>query len=94
MATEEFSVLQALVSLGFSWEILDVDNGVKPAIALTSEDVPFVAYMLEARPGFGEERCVERHGLGYRHTFHRLFLRPFGHCHRPRRCRPHFLPRP
>ena len=44
--------LPALVSLGFSWEILDVDDGVKPAIALTSEDVPFVAYMLEARPGF------------------------------------------
>ena len=52
VATGESSELQAPVSLGFSWEILDVDDGVKPAIALTSEDVPFVAYMLEARPGF------------------------------------------
>lgn len=51
-ATGPSSELQAAVSLGFSWEILDVDDGVKPAIALTSEDVPFVAYMLEARPGF------------------------------------------
>ena len=51
-ATEGSSESRALVSLGFSWEVLDVDDGVKPAIALTSDDVPFVAYMLEARPGF------------------------------------------
>ncbi len=50
--TESASESPALVSLGFSWEVLDVDDGVKPAIALTSDDVPFVAYMLEARPGF------------------------------------------
>ncbi|MCH8226325.1 MAG: hypothetical protein IIC97_10705 [Chloroflexi bacterium] len=51
-AGQASSELQAPDPLGFSWEILDVDDGVKPAIALTSEDVPFVAYMLEARPGF------------------------------------------
>ena len=51
-ATEVSGESQTLVSFDFSWDILDVDDGVKPAIALTSEDVPFVAYMLEASPGF------------------------------------------
>ena len=51
-ATGGPSALQAPESLGLTWEILDVDDGVKPAIALNSEDIPFVAYMLEARPGF------------------------------------------
>ena len=36
----------------FSWEIEDVDAGTKPALALTSGDVAYVAYMLEAMPGF------------------------------------------
>ena len=35
-----------------TWEIVDVDSGTKPALALTSDDVPHVAYMLEAMPGF------------------------------------------
>ena len=38
-ATEASGESQALVSFDFSWEILDVDDGVKPAIALTGEDV-------------------------------------------------------
>ncbi len=36
----------------FSWEIEDVDAGTKPALALTSGDVAYIAYMLEAMPGF------------------------------------------
>ena len=36
----------------FTWLIEDVDEGAKPALALTSDDVPYVAYMLEAMPGF------------------------------------------
>ena len=36
----------------FTWEIENVDTGTKPALALTSDDVPYVAYMLEAMSGF------------------------------------------
>ena len=36
----------------FTWVIEDVDVGAKPALALTSDNVPHVAYMLEAMPGF------------------------------------------
>ena len=34
------------------WLIEDIDTGTKPALALTSDGVPYVAYMLEAMPGF------------------------------------------
>jgi hypothetical protein len=36
----------------FAWEIEVVGAGTKPALALTSEDVPYVAFMLEASSGF------------------------------------------
>ncbi len=38
--------------LGFAWVIQDVGSGTKPALALTSKDVPYVAYMLEDQRGF------------------------------------------
>ena len=34
------------------WEIRDVDEGVKPALALDSQGIPLVAYMLEDLQGF------------------------------------------
>ena len=37
---------------GFAWAIEDVDRGTKPALALTSDGTPYVAYMLESMPGF------------------------------------------
>ena len=36
----------------FAWEIDDIDAGTKPALALTSDDVPYVAYMQEDQHGF------------------------------------------
>ena len=36
----------------FAWDIQDVDAGTKPALALTSDDLPNVAYMQEAQMGF------------------------------------------
>ena len=36
----------------FTWMIEDVDEGAKPALALTSDGVPYIAYMLEDMPGF------------------------------------------
>ena len=39
-------------ALSFSWKIEEVDAGTKPALALTSDRVPYVAFMLEAMPGF------------------------------------------
>ena len=36
----------------FAWEIEDIDAGTKPALALTSDNVPHVAYMQEAQMGF------------------------------------------
>ena len=36
----------------FSWVIEDVDEGAKPALALTSGGVPYIAYMREDMPGF------------------------------------------
>lgn len=36
----------------FDWSIETVDEGTKPALALTSDGTPYVAYMLEAIPGF------------------------------------------
>ena len=37
---------------GFTWTIEDVGEGAKPAIALTDDGSAYVAYMLEAMPGF------------------------------------------
>ena len=36
----------------FVWLVETVDEGTKPALALTSDGTPYVAYMLEAIPGF------------------------------------------
>ena len=36
----------------FTWEVEDIDVGIKPAIALTSDGVPHVAYMTESGMGF------------------------------------------
>ena len=36
----------------FTWAIVDVDEGTKPALALTGDGIPYVAYMLEAQDGF------------------------------------------
>ena len=36
----------------FSWDFQEVDSGTKPAIALSSDDVPHIAYMLEDLNGF------------------------------------------
>ncbi|MCH8109558.1 MAG: hypothetical protein IIB15_05460, partial [Chloroflexi bacterium] len=36
----------------FAWTIEEIDTGTKPSLALTSDDVPNVAYMLEAQSGF------------------------------------------
>jgi hypothetical protein len=36
----------------FGWAIEDVDEGTKPALALTGAGVPNIAYMLEAQDGF------------------------------------------
>ena len=38
--------------LGLAWEIEEVDAGGKPALALDSNGVPFIAYMEEAQSGF------------------------------------------
>ncbi len=37
---------------GFTWTIEDVDTGTKPALALSSNDVPQISYMLESQSGF------------------------------------------
>ena len=37
---------------GLTWTIEDVDSGTKPALALSSKDVPHIAYMLESQSGF------------------------------------------
>ena len=37
---------------GFTWTIEDVDSGTKPALALSSNGVPHIAYMLESQSGF------------------------------------------
>ena len=37
---------------GLTWEIEEVDAGGKPALALDSNGVPFIAYMEEAQAGF------------------------------------------
>ncbi|MDA1256889.1 MAG: hypothetical protein O3C10_03480 [Chloroflexi bacterium] len=42
----------ATVGAAFNWSVQTVDEGTKPAIALTSDGTPYVAYMLEAIPGF------------------------------------------
>ncbi|MFQ6027473.1 MAG: hypothetical protein ACE5Q6_08280 [Dehalococcoidia bacterium] len=42
----------AATGFSFTWEIEEVDSGTKPALALTTDDVPHVAYMLEAQQGF------------------------------------------
>ena len=34
------------------WDVLDIDEGVKPALALDSGGIPHVAYMLEKLSGF------------------------------------------
>ena len=56
----------------FVWDIQDVDAGTKPALALTSNDLPHVAYMLEAQNGFvknatlsGGEWSIETVAEGY-----------------------------
>ena len=36
----------------FAWTIEEIDTGTKPSLALTTDDVPNVAYMLEAQDGF------------------------------------------
>ncbi|MCH7642637.1 MAG: hypothetical protein IIC30_05090 [Chloroflexi bacterium] len=36
----------------FAWTVETVDEGTKPALALKSDGTPYVAYMLEAIPGF------------------------------------------
>ena len=46
------SDLGSAEGLGFTWVIQDVGSGTKPALALTSKDVPYVAYMLEDQQGF------------------------------------------
>jgi hypothetical protein len=38
--------------VALTWEIQEIDTGTKPAIALSSDGTPNVAYMLEAMPGF------------------------------------------
>ena len=43
----------------FIWEIEDVDTGTKPALALTSDDVPNIAYMLEAFGGFVKNAALD-----------------------------------
>lgn len=48
-------------SAGLDWTIEEIDRGTKPALALTSDDVPYVAYMLEAQSGFVKS-AVRREG--------------------------------
>lgn len=50
-------------SLGLTWEIEDVDAGGKPALALDSQGVPFIAYMEEAQAGF--VKAAVRRGSGW-----------------------------
>lgn len=38
--------------ISLTWEIEEIDTGTKPAIALSADGTPNVAYMLEAMPGF------------------------------------------
>ncbi len=45
-------VAQTKVDGALIWEIGEVDEGTKPSIALRSDGTPYVAYMLEAMPGF------------------------------------------
>ena len=47
----------------FIWEIGEVGEGTKPSIALKSDDTPYVAYMLEAMPGFVKNAI--RNGSGW-----------------------------
>ena len=69
----------------FTWTISDVDTGAKPALALTSEGVPLIAYMLEAMPGFVKDSRPERRVVGHLDNRRGLLLRTAGHRHRARR---------
>ena len=51
-AQHEESAVTARDVPSFTWQVTDVDAGTKPALALTSDDVPYVAYMDEAQDGF------------------------------------------
>ena len=44
----------------FSWQVETVDEGTKPALALTSDGTPYVAYMLEAITGFVKAALLAR----------------------------------
>ena len=48
---------------GFTWAIEDVDTGAKPAIALSNDGAPYVAFMLEAMPGF--VKVANKSGAGW-----------------------------
>ncbi len=52
LPTVETAAIQSQPVGAFIWEIGEVDKGTKPSIALTSDGTPYVAYMLEAMPGF------------------------------------------
>ena len=52
LPTVETAANQSQPVGAFVWEIGEVDKGTKPSIALTSDGTPYVAYMLEAMPGY------------------------------------------
>ena len=47
------------VSAKYAWDFQLVDEGTKPALALTSTDVPHIQYMLEAQNGWVKEAALD-----------------------------------
>lgn len=41
------------------WEILTVGMGAKPSIAIDTNDVPHIAFMLETQPGYVKHAMLE-----------------------------------
>ncbi len=46
----------------FVWDVRDIDEGVKPALALDSQGIPLVAYMLEDLQGFVKGAVLKGNG--------------------------------
>jgi hypothetical protein len=40
------------IAVGQTWQFFEVDEGVKPELAITSQDNPNISYMLEDHTGY------------------------------------------
>jgi hypothetical protein len=49
----------AMVAHAQEWTILSVGTGAKPAIAVDTNDIPHVAYLLESQPGYVRHAMME-----------------------------------